>query len=484
MENADEKKDSVVVGLNLDKDEFPLLQHTAKRPPYRQRKHPWLAALEVEGYNLGQMAINRYVKKAPFAYVTKASLKENMKLNHWFWDCDKLVTNAFEHPYMGSFYFNMARTNNLSFWESVPYVVGGDLLWEVHGENELPSINDLVTTAFGGVIIGEVMYRTSQLVIDNSQRGGRRVMRELCYLVLNPAGALNRLIGGETWRIEHQTDTVRRERMGEIMLGAGTRHLHTVGVGKADFWTAYLQLMVNYGSPARPDQGKPFQFFRSTLRGTIGNRQDIVGRFNVMGNLWRMPVGKYGTGRQTLGGFGIYQHFNYYASNPVRESERPYQISEAASVGVGVNTDHKWGRRNHVGEELYASGVVMGCSQDDTGNHFPARTYNFGSGWSLRSRAYLELGEWLRMSFDAWFMRLYTWYDYDGPRFGLGYYRQGNAGHSSQWVLTPTLEIRFAHGSCLFLQGDYFHRSTHYRHFNDSRSRTMEWSLGLNWLFR
>lgn len=333
------------------------------------------------------------------------------------------------------------------------------------------------------MIIGEVMYRTSQLVIDNRQRGGRRVVSELCYLVLNPVGALNRLIGGETWRVEHRVDTTRREREGEITLGAGARHLSARGPGRADFWTAYLQLSVNYGSPARPDQGRPFQFFRSTLRAVIGSRQDVVGRFNVVGNLWRTPLGRYGEGRQTQAGFGIYQHFNYYASNPVGEGERPYQISEAASAGPGLNIDRQWGRRNHVGEELYASGVVMGCSQDDTGNHFPARTYNFGSGWSLRSHAYLDVGEWLRVSFDAWLMRLYTWYDYDGPRFGQGYYRQGNAGRSLQWVLTPTLELHLESGPSLFLQTDYFRRHTHYRHFDDVSSHTLECSMGLNWRF-
>ena len=271
--------------------------------------------------------------------------------------------------------------------------------------------------------------------------------------------------------------------MGEIIVGAGSRHLHTVCVKKSDFWTAYMQLMVNYGSPAQPEQCKPFQYFRFTLRGVFGNHQDVAGRFNIVGNLWRRPIGRYDEEQRVVGGFGVYQHFNYYASNPVGDEERPYQISEAASVGCGMNVDFRWNRMNHAGEELYANGVIMGCSQDDTGNHFPTRPYNFGSGWSLRSHSYLKMGTWFRLSLDAWLMRLYTWYDYDGPRYGEGYYRQGNAGNALQWVLTPTLELRMPSGPSLFIQGDYFNRRTHYLHYDDECSHTMEWSVGLNWKF-
>lgn len=87
------------------------------------------------------------------------------------WDNDQFSTNQFAHPYHGSLYFNSARTHGLNFWESCPYVLGGSLMWEFWGENEPAAINDVFSTTFGGIAIGEVLYRTSALALDDSQSG-------------------------------------------------------------------------------------------------------------------------------------------------------------------------------------------------------------------------------------------------------------------------------------------------------------------------
>jgi hypothetical protein len=128
-----------------------------------------------------------------FAEIGFKSFKRN--LSHLpVWDTDKFSTNLIAHPYHGGLYFNAARSNGMTFWKSVPYTFGGSLMWEYFMENELPSINDLFATTFGGAEIGEITFRLSDLFIDNRSSGSERVGRELLVACLSPVRAINRLI--------------------------------------------------------------------------------------------------------------------------------------------------------------------------------------------------------------------------------------------------------------------------------------------------
>ncbi len=71
-------------------------------------------------------------------------------------------------------FFNAARTNGYSFWESAPFVLVGSYFWEMFAETQGPSLNDLVNTTLGGITLGEASYRLSQLILDDRARGGAR----------------------------------------------------------------------------------------------------------------------------------------------------------------------------------------------------------------------------------------------------------------------------------------------------------------------
>ena len=131
--------------------------------PMRQKKHPWRAALEAFGINVGVQFFDRYVMNEDFAKISWSSIKNNIKTG-FVWDNDQFSTNLFAHPYHGGLYFNAARSHGMSFWESVPYSFCGSLMWETTCEIEPPAINDLMATTFGGVCIGEVTNRMSNLV--------------------------------------------------------------------------------------------------------------------------------------------------------------------------------------------------------------------------------------------------------------------------------------------------------------------------------
>ena len=129
------------------------------------KKHPWKAGLETVMTNVGVWSFDRFVMNEEFARINIHTIRSNVK-NGFVWDNDQFSTNLFAHPYHGGLYFNTARSNGLSFWESVPYSFAGSLMWEVMAEREPPAINDLITTTCGGVALGEVTNRLSALVLD------------------------------------------------------------------------------------------------------------------------------------------------------------------------------------------------------------------------------------------------------------------------------------------------------------------------------
>lgn len=60
--------------------------------PMRQKKHPWRAALEAFGINVGVQFFDRYVMNEDFAKISWSSIKNNIKTG-FVWDNDQFSTN-------------------------------------------------------------------------------------------------------------------------------------------------------------------------------------------------------------------------------------------------------------------------------------------------------------------------------------------------------------------------------------------------------
>lgn len=145
----------------------------------------WRAGAETFGFNIGLWAFDRYVLKGHYAYISWNSIKENFR--HGFeWDNDHLHTNMFDHPYNGSIFFNAGRSNGFNFWQSELFAIGGSAMWEMFMECEYPSTNDIIATPVGGAALGEVLYRTSDLILDDRSSGGKRFGREFAAFLVNP----------------------------------------------------------------------------------------------------------------------------------------------------------------------------------------------------------------------------------------------------------------------------------------------------------
>jgi hypothetical protein len=156
-------------------------------------------ALEITSINLTLWSFNRYIMNEDWANVTLDSIFKNIKLD-FGWDIDTYITNQLGHPYHGAAHYSIARSNGMNFLESTLYSTFGSLTWEIFLESIQPSTNDLLLNTLGGITLGEILFRTADLIIDESSVGVERVLREFLALIVNP-GYVHRLTSGKAFKI-------------------------------------------------------------------------------------------------------------------------------------------------------------------------------------------------------------------------------------------------------------------------------------------
>ena len=135
---------------------------------------------------------NEYGRDARWAQFNPETWWHNLERGFSF-DGNKFDTNHLHHPWSGGIYYSTGRSNGLGFWPSAALATGGSFLWECCGEVQQMSFNDLVTTTFGGVAVGEAMHRLGSVILDNRDRGATRVLREAGVWLIDPVRGFNRL---------------------------------------------------------------------------------------------------------------------------------------------------------------------------------------------------------------------------------------------------------------------------------------------------
>ncbi|MDR1129724.1 MAG: DUF3943 domain-containing protein, partial [Prevotellaceae bacterium] len=183
------------------------------------------AAVEVVGINLGVWTFDRYVIASDAVYnIDLNTMKRNFRQG-FVWDNDQFSTNLLGHPYHGGLYFNAARSSGMNFGQSFPYSLAGSLMWEYCMENEPPSINDFISTSIGGAVLGEITFRLSDALIDNSATGLNRFGRELLVTVISPMRGLNRVFSGDAWKIRNRYDEFSEDIPVNFYIATGYRGL-------------------------------------------------------------------------------------------------------------------------------------------------------------------------------------------------------------------------------------------------------------------
>jgi len=372
--------------------------YTAEADSLRNRKDLKFAVTEVVGLNLGVWGVDHYLIQAEWANISIRSVKHN--LQHGFvFDESGFLMNQFLHPYHGSSYFNAARTNGYSFWGSIPFTLSGSLIWETFMEIEEPSNNDLFTTTLGGIMLGEIFYRVSSLILDDTATGAERTWREIGAGFINPVRGINRLIKGKTRSVLQHNYQERKPVIGKISLGG-----NNVGEGldlNNGTNTPLLKAQFVYGTPFLKEEfRKPFEYFNlhlginlkgtNTISNFFGEALLYGKNFNFQGNLDNFEQDNL---------IGLFQHFDYLANDV-------YQVA-ASSIGGGVISRFP----AYDGMLLYTSchlnALILGGSNSAYAQ-VSGRDYNLGPGYSAKLESWLRNEKYGELYFSYLNYWIYT----------------------------------------------------------------------------
>ncbi len=453
-----------------------------------QKKNWWRTGAMIFTVNAFVQRFDAWVLREDFAKISIHSVKNNFK-HAFVWDNDNFNTNLFAHPYHGNLYFNSARANGLSYYEAFPCAVAGSLMWEFFGEITPPAINDLMATSVGGTCIGEITFRISDLFYDDREMGFSRFLRELGGAIVSPMKAFKRVLTGEAWKVKSRNYLYHDYNKIPISysISVGNRYLADDNAFFRGEHNPYLELGMEYGNAYNTDINKPFSYFTSNVTFGFSKNQPLVNRLNLMGRIWGTPISDTDKFESV---FGIFQHFNFYNSEAVKDGTDliPYRISEAASVGPGIIYRFpQLENRMNLEQRVFLSGILLGGSLSDY-LRIQDRDYNMGSGFSAKVQTRMDIKKLGYMNIEANYFHIFTWKGYDrrewiGKKgFDLDYTNaQGDPGNTRMLAFNANFSLYLSHHLLLDIRGSYFMRHAHYRDFADVSARTFEIRGGLTY---
>lgn len=382
-------------------------------------KNFWRPTAEIVGLNLGLWTFDRYVLKGYYAYISWKTISNNIK-NGFEWDNDHLHENMFAHPYNGALFFNAGRSNGYNFWQSSIFSLGGSMMWELFMENVPPSINDIIATPIGGSALGEVLYRTSDAVLDDRTTGKERFGRELAAFVIDPTRGFTRIVTGRAWA--HRSTSGRRFGMPplSIDLEAGGKIFALRDNDKMTRAGAALGLGLEYGYKF-DDSKAPFDYFslRADLQGV--KSQPIISNAELTG---RIVSRTFGNTEKFDASVGLFQHFDYFDSDTINSRQRdennllqpcvvPYKLAAPASFGAGIMAQYLPSDDFTFSGYAHLNGVLLGGTLTEFYRDYH-RNYNYGSGYSVKAGikgAFFK--NRLILDVANQFYNIFTWKGYD-----------------------------------------------------------------------
>ena len=453
---------------------------------YYSDKKSWLKAGSIAfGINMGVWAFDRYIQRGDFAYISMNTVKENFR-HGFIWDNDYMGTNMFAHPYHGSLYFNAGRANGLNYWESGAVALGGSAMWELFMECEYPSTNDIIATPIGGMALGEVFYRTSDLILDDRRTGSSRFGHELAAFVIAPTRGLTRIINGDAWRKRATSGKQFGVPDVSVEVSMGVRALELKepiidkGLGFA------TNINVEYGDRYEGDTDKPYDYF--TFKANINGQgsQPLLSQLNIVGRLYSTELINNSKDFLSL---GIYQHYDYYDSDTISDvsSRVPYKFCTPASFGVGLIHKSKRFSNWELSSFSHFNGIILGGALSD---HYVVsdRNYNLASGFSWKTGISISYRDVFSASLEDEGYRMFTWKGYpkDINWETINEKTLDAQGDHSQAILhaiSLRLDLKLKNRFYLTAIGYNYTRDTNYKYFEDVYSNTTEGRLMLTYKF-
>ncbi len=425
------------------KPEAPALftsSEVVRKQDVDQDKAPlWKPAVQVVGVNLLFVGYNRYIAKADYGYVGPEDWKTNLT-SAPEWDTDDFGINFIGHPYQGTLYYNAARSQGYTYWESLPFAVGGSLMWEYFGESTLPSYNDMIYTPINGAALGEILYRVSSNILDDNSTGRERTIREILAGIVNPVRGFNRLLQGKTRQVSNeQIDDV--EPM-NITFSAGMHRLNKeeYKIFGESGNNAMLSVQVDYGRPFEEMKRKPFDFFRlradfSFGPDTLGSRINNVTGYGILAGR-NMQLGKLSLLT------GVFQYYDYW-------NTRNFELG-ALGFGGGIFSMLELGEFTNLYTNLHAGIIPLaGNSTRTAHNEIGLRNYVFAHGAQGKAESTLTIGKYGSASLVYYHFWLDTF--------------EGLSGTNSIGIIRPRVTVNL-----------YKNLSLGYEHFGYTTNRRLD----------
>ncbi len=403
------------------------------------KKRFWPASGELLLVELIPWSYNRYIRKAEFAKISFESIWHNMQFKNWEWDDNKFSTNQFAHPYHGNLYFSSFRSNGYSFWQSAPAALAGSYIWEVAGETHPAAPNDLINTTIGGITLGEMTFRVSNLIVNNKQRGFKRQVNEVLAFLVNPVNGFNRIVDGRWGKVMDNSPDRRPDMVtGEFDLGMRRFNERMdddlLNKGKNEW---YFRLKLQYGDPFK-DRGKAFSNFNLTVE--AGNNDSAkINALRVSGFLhgWRINDSSHALNLTT--------NYDYYHNSSFQYG--------AQSVNMNLFSKFQTGKKTRIETEAGAGIVILAAVPDEYLYYGEGRNYDYGPGFNLFAGGKLLVAE--KLSF--------------GLNYRGGWFATVNGNPSTHFLNSLTSELRYLFTKSISLGAEWGRMNLrgNYRDYDD-----------------
>ena len=382
----------------------------------------------------------------------------------------------FDHPYNGSIFFNAGRSNGFNFWQSELFAIGGSAMWEMFMECEYPSTNDIIATPVGGAAIGEVLYRTSDLILDDRSVGGERFGREVAAFVVNPMRGLTRIIAGDAWK--RRSTSGRRFGIPPISveLSLGGRILTLWDNDEGTRAGVSAEIDIEYGDKFADETRTPYDYFSFLMEIQGMKTQPLLSRVEIVGRLLSKEIVDKKNVRASV---GMYQHFDFFDSDTIKRHEPdrsrlfpcvvPYKLGAPASVGAGLMAQYVPFKDFVFDGYVHANGLILAGILTDFYRDYH-RNYNWGSGFAIKAGINANLFKnRLIVGIADQLYKVYTWKGYDQNADwsttpdGKPVNIQGDKSTSTFNHLEASLKYRLWKRLYLTAGADFYWRTTSYK---------------------
>jgi hypothetical protein len=253
-------------------------------------------------------------------------------------------------------------------------------------EREPPSANDMAVTGLGGILLGEIAYRLSSGILDDSTSGAGRLWRELGAFAVNPMRGINRFYTRTAWK---EGPPPRRHRI-ELELHVGLNRSQVVDHEQSTSYDPSLLVgaRAEYGSllPRGPRSSiRPFEYFDIHGSATLFDS-------DVSGVLVYAEALVYGVSLDLTDDVGAHRD-NAVLGFDMTYDYQGTNIATYGSVGFGpagyviFRYGSKGAFRLGVGADIvpvFGARSALRAEQE--------RTYNFASGLAGWARLELDVG--------------------------------------------------------------------------------------------